>query len=52
MLACHPRDLLGQVIDYAKYRSEQPAMTRQALARAWSTYFVKSGETSGMPEKN
>ena len=41
MLACYPRDLLGQVVDYARYRNERPAMTAQALKQAWGTYFAK-----------
>ncbi|RJF92841.1 ATP-binding protein [Noviherbaspirillum saxi] len=45
LLACYPRDLLGQVVDYARYRGEPPAMTAQALKQAWSTYFAKHDET-------
>lgn len=40
MIACYPRDLLNQVLDYAKYYGETPAMTQQALDRAWTTYFA------------
>ena len=40
MLACHPRDLLGIVIDHAKYAGLQPAMELEALQRAWFSYFA------------
>lgn len=44
LLACYPRDLLGQVVDYARFRSETPVMTVLALSRAWRTYFAKHYE--------
>jgi hypothetical protein len=44
LLACTPRDLLGQVVDYARYVGETPRMTAPALKRAWHTYFAV-GET-------
>ena len=40
LLACYPRDLLGQVVDNARYRGERPAMTIHALERAWRSYFA------------
>ena len=40
MIACYARDLLNQIVDYAKYYGETPAMTQQALDRAWGTYFA------------
>lgn len=50
LLACYPRDLLGLVLDYARYRGEQPAMTRNSLALAWSAYFARhEGEVSSEP---
>lgn len=38
---CHPRDLLDQVLDEAKYRAVQPEMTKELLDRACEAYFVK-----------
>lgn len=39
--ACHPRDLCDQILDEAKYRGTQPAMTKELLDRACEAYFVK-----------
>jgi predicted ATPase with chaperone activity len=41
--ACHPRDLCDQILDEAKYRGVQPAMTKDLLDRACEAYFVKLG---------
>lgn len=37
---CHPRDLLQQIINRAKYRKEQPVMTSEAFDAACSNYFT------------
>jgi hypothetical protein len=39
--ACHPRDLLDQLIDRARYRRLPPEMTPELLDDAWASYFVK-----------
>ncbi len=39
--SCHPRDLLDQVLDEAKYRNVDPQMTKELLDRACEAYFVK-----------
>jgi hypothetical protein len=39
--SCHPRDLCDQIMDEAKYRGIQPAMTKELLDRACQAYFVK-----------
>jgi predicted ATPase with chaperone activity len=39
--ACHPRDLCDQILDEAKYRGTQPAMSKELLDRACEAYFVK-----------
>lgn len=39
--ACHPRDLLDQLIDRARYRRVPPEMTPDLLDDAWASYFVK-----------
>jgi hypothetical protein len=38
--ACHPRDLVEQVIALSRYRGVQPAITRELLDKACQTYFV------------
>jgi predicted ATPase with chaperone activity len=40
MLACYPRDLLGQIRDFAQYRGVKPELTEQSLNWAWSNYFA------------
>ena len=38
--ACHPRDLLDQLIDFAMYRDEPKAMTIDLIDRAARSYFA------------
>ena len=40
LLACYPRDIVGQIKDFALYRGLQPELTRDALDWAWSNYFA------------
>jgi hypothetical protein len=39
--ACHPRDIIDQIIDVARYRGEPPQLTREGIAAAWGSYFVE-----------
>ncbi len=39
--ACHPRDLIDQIIDITRYRETQPVLTQELIAEAWANYFVK-----------
>ncbi|MEW6387670.1 MAG: ATPase [Thermodesulfobacteriota bacterium] len=38
--ACHPRDLLEQILDYCNFHQIPLALTRENLDRACRTYFV------------
>jgi hypothetical protein len=38
--ACHPRDLLDQVLALCRYRGIQPTITRELLDAACKSYFV------------
>jgi hypothetical protein len=38
--ACHPRDLIDQIVSLCRYRGVQPTITRDLLDRACRTYFV------------
>lgn len=40
MDACHPRDLVEQIIDWARYRDEAPVLSRENIDQACKTYFV------------
>lgn len=40
LLACYPRDLLGQVRDLAVYESQPPKLTSETLGWAWQNYFT------------
>jgi MoxR-like ATPase len=45
--ACHPRDLLDQVTALCRYRGIEPAISRELLDAACSSYFVDA--TAGAP---
>lgn len=38
--ACHPRDLIDQIIDAAHYHGHRPQLDRQSITTAWENYFV------------
>jgi hypothetical protein len=40
MDACHPRDLLEQIIDYSLFNQVSPILSRENLDRACAIYFV------------
>jgi hypothetical protein len=39
--ACHPRDLVKQIINFAIFRNEPPAMTADLIDRAARSYFTE-----------
>jgi len=39
--ACHPRDIIDQIIDIARYRETPPVMTKEVIDSAWANYFVE-----------
>jgi predicted ATPase with chaperone activity len=39
--ACHPRDLVDEIIDIARYKGIKPALTRELIDRACKAYFVE-----------
>ncbi len=39
--ACHPRDLLDQLTDFASYRGESPRMSIEMMDRAARSYFAE-----------
>jgi hypothetical protein len=42
LIACYPRDLVGQIRDFSMYRGIEPQLTEEALDWAWSNYFASS----------
>ena len=40
MRACHPRDILEQVLDLCRFRGEEPSITRELLDHACTSYFL------------
>jgi hypothetical protein len=40
MRACHPRDLVEQVVDLSRYQNRTPSITRELLDAACSSYFL------------
>jgi hypothetical protein len=41
--ACHPRDLLDQVMAICRYRGIPPKISRELLDRACASYFIDAG---------
>ncbi len=39
--ACHPRDIMKQLVNFATYRGEPPVMTIDLINRAASSYFAE-----------
>jgi SpoVK/Ycf46/Vps4 family AAA+-type ATPase len=39
---CHPRDIIEQVIDIARYLNTPPALSKELIDAACNSYFVKS----------
>ena len=39
--ACHPRDLVDEIVDIARYKNIQPVLSRELIDRACKAYFVK-----------
>ncbi len=47
MRACHPRDLVEQVVDMCHYHQRQPAISRELLDAACASYFLEETESQG-----
>jgi predicted ATPase with chaperone activity len=39
--ACHPRDIVDQIIDIAHYYNHAPELTKESIDDAWENYFVE-----------
>ena len=47
MRACHPRDLISQVVDICRYTNREPVITRELLDAACGAYFIEEAESQG-----
>lgn len=47
MRACHPRDLISQVVDICRYTNRDPVITRELLDSACGAYFIEEAESQG-----
>jgi hypothetical protein len=47
MRACHPRDLISQVVDRCRYEDREPVITRELLDAACHSYFVEETSSQG-----
>jgi hypothetical protein len=47
MRACHPRDLISQVVDRCRYEDREPVITRELLDAACGSYFVEETASQG-----
>jgi hypothetical protein len=44
LLACHPRDLVRQLRDLARYEDREPELGRHTLDWAWDNYFAAGSQ--------
>jgi hypothetical protein len=51
MRACHPRDLVEQVVDRCRYYGRDLAITRELLDAACASYFLEETESQGVEKK-
>jgi hypothetical protein len=49
--ACHPRDLLDQVVALCRYRGLEPTITRELLDAACDSYFVDEMDEGHRPAR-
>jgi hypothetical protein len=47
MRACHPRDLVEQVVDICRYQNREPVITRELLDAACTSYFIEETGSQG-----
>ena len=47
MRACHPRDLIEQVVDMCRYHQREPMITRELLDAACASYFLEEAASQG-----
>jgi hypothetical protein len=45
MRACHPRDLVEQVVDMCRYHGKTPALSRELLDAACLSYFLEESDS-------
>ena len=48
MRACHPRDLVNQVVDICRYHGREPVITRELLDAACGSYFLEEVSSQGV----
>ena len=52
MRACHPRDLIEQVVDRCRYEDREPVITRELLDLACGAYFIEESASQGNEQAN
>ena len=52
MRACHPRDLVEQVVDRCRYHNRELAITRELLDAACASYFIEETDSQGAEKNN
>jgi hypothetical protein len=50
MRACHPRDLVEQVVDMCRYQNREPLISRDLLDAACTSYFLEESESQSNEE--
>ena len=47
MRACHPRDLVEQVVNMCRYQQREPVISRDMLDAACASYFLEESDSQG-----
>jgi predicted ATPase with chaperone activity len=47
MRACHPRDLVEQIVDMCRYQQREAVISRDLLDAACASYFLEESESQG-----
>lgn len=46
LLPCHPRDILGLALDYAKYQDTGLGLNKNLIDKAWHNYFIQEEDSA------
>ncbi|HEY7449909.1 MAG TPA: hypothetical protein VH702_17265 [Vicinamibacterales bacterium] len=50
MRACHPRDIVEQVVDMSRYQGREPSLSRDLIDAACRSYFIERTVETGRPQ--
>jgi hypothetical protein len=50
MRACHPRDIVEQVVDMSRYQGREPSLSRDLIDAACRSYFIERTVETSRPQ--